>query len=93
MLKTAKVKEVACRHDLSCFKRWPGHTSNIIIDARWVIICRLTARGFTVKLQDLDILAGATSRAGQRLVNAMAAANPEFISYFVSMLARHLLMV
>lgn len=61
-----------------------------IIDARWAITwkmvegnvgvkCRLIVIGFNDTFKDLDTYAGTTSRSGQRLVNAAAAENPEFI--------------
>ena len=93
----AKVKEIAASYDLGCFERCSRHRSNNIIDARWVIIwnmiegnvgvkCRLVVRGFKGKFQDPDVYPGATSRSGQRLVNAVAAGNPKFflISFDVS---------
>ena len=91
-VSAAKVKEIAGVYDLGCFKRWPRHRSDNIIDARWLITwkmiegnvgikCRLTVRGFKDKFQDLDTYAGTTSRSGQRLVNAVAAENPEFILF------------
>lgn len=65
---------------------------NVGGDPRWVITWevidgsvgikrRLTARGFKDKFQDLDTYAGATSRSGQRLANAVAAENVEFILF------------
>ena len=36
-VSNAKVKESAGLYDLGCFKRWPRHKSNNIIDARWDI--------------------------------------------------------
>ena len=91
-VSVAKVKEIAGLYDLGCFKRWPRHKSDNIIDARWVITwnviegnvgikCRLIVRGFKDKFQDLDIYAGSIPRSGQRLVNAVAAENPEFILF------------
>lgn len=53
----AKVNEIAGLYGLGCFKHWPGHTSNSIIDACVVITlemiegnvgvkCRSAVRGF-----------------------------------------------
>ena len=64
-MRKANVKEVAGLFGLGCFKRWPRHKSNKIIDARWVVTwnliggnvgvkCALAVRGFTAKFQDLD---------------------------------------
>lgn len=86
----AKVKEIVGLHDLGCFKRWPGHKSNNIIDARWVttwkviagnasIKWRLVVRGFKDQFQDLRAYTGKTSRAGQRSANAIAAEIPDFV--------------
>ena len=86
----AKVKEIQGLFDLGCFQRLPRAKAHNIIDARWVITwkmiegnvgvqCRLTVRGFKDKFQDLDTYAGPTSRSGQRLVNAVAAENEDFI--------------
>lgn len=43
--------------------------------------CRLTIRWFNYKYLDLDTYVGAISRPGQRLANAVAAGNPEFIIF------------
>ena len=88
----AKVKEIIGLYDLECFKRWPRHKSNNIIDARWVftwkmidgavgVKCRLIVRGFEDRFQDLDTYAGATSGSAQRLVNAVAAGHKEFLLF------------
>ena len=88
----AKVKEITGLYDLGCFKRWPRHKSNNIIDARWVIIwkliegsvgveCRLTVRGFKDTFQDLDAYVGTTGRSGQRLANAVAAGNNDLFFF------------
>lgn len=93
----AKAKDIAWLYDLGCFKRWPRHKSNDIIDARWVITRRviegnvgakrrLTVRGFNDKFQDLVTYAGATSRSGQRLVNAAAAENKDFALFSVDVI-------
>lgn len=91
-VRKAKIKQIAGSYDLGCSKRWPGHRSNSIIDARWVVTwkivevnvgvkCGFTVRGFNDKLQDLDTYAGAISRSGQRFVNAVAVGNPDFILF------------
>ena len=41
--------------------------------------CRLTVQGFKDELQNLDIYADTTGRSGQRLVNAVADENQDFI--------------
>lgn len=54
-MSVAKVKASVGLYGLGCFKRWPRHKSDNIIDARWVVIwkmiegnvgvkCRLTVR-------------------------------------------------
>lgn len=45
------------------------------------INCRLAVRGFKDQFQDSDTYAGATRRAGQRLVDAAAADNFDFILF------------
>ena len=80
-----KVKEIAGLYEFGCFKRWPRHRSDNHSDAGWAIIwkmiegnvgakCRLAVGCFKDKFQDSDIYAGSTSRSGQRLANAVAAA-------------------
>ena len=88
----AKVKEINGLFDLGCFQRYPRAKSHNIIDARWVITwraiegnvgakCRLTVRGFTGQFQDLDTYVGTTRRSGQRIANAVAAENEDFILF------------
>ena len=88
----AQVKEINGLYDLGCFQRFPRTRAHDIIDARWVITwkmiggdsgvkCKLTVRGFKDKCQDFDTYAGATSRAGQRIVNAVAAESEHFILF------------
>ena len=85
----AKIKEINGLYELGCSKRWPIKQSHNIIYARWVIIwkmiegnvgvkCRFAVRGYKDQFQDLDTSAGATSRSGQRLANAIAADNFSF---------------
>ena len=89
----AKFKEIKGLYDLGCFKRARRPDCHNIIDARWVIIWkvmegllgikgRLTARGFKDKMQELETYAGTTSRHGQRIVNAIAAENPDWVLFF-----------
>ena len=91
-VEAAKIKDINGLYDLGCFQRHPRAKSHNIIDARWVITwkmiecnvgakCRFTARGCKGKFQDFDIYAGAISRSGQRLVNALAADNEDFILF------------
>ena len=80
-VSNAKVKAIAGLYELGCFKRWPRHTSNKIIVARWLatwnmiegnvgVKCRLAIRGFKDKFQDLDTYVGncqqVWSKVGQR---------------------------
>ena len=92
MSQRQKVKEIAGLYDLGCFKRWARFKANSIIDAHWVITwtmiegsvgvhCKLAVRGFKGKFQDLDTYAGATSRSGQRLTNAVAVGNKDFLLF------------
>lgn len=96
----AKFKEIACLYELGCFKRWPRHGSNNIIDVGWVIIwkmiegnlgiqCRLTVRWFKDTCQDLGTYVGTTSRSGQRLANAVAVESHDSF-YLVLTLVRRL---
>ena len=91
-VKAIKIKEIQGLFDLGCFQRHPRAKSHNIIDARWAITwkmiegnvgveCRLTVRGFKDKSQDLDTYVGTTTRSGQRLVNAVAAENEDFILF------------
>ena len=50
-----------------------------MIEGNVGIKCRLIVRGFKDRFQVFDIYAGATSRSGQRLVNAVAVGSPGFI--------------
>ena len=88
-VNAAKVKEIPGLYELGCFKRWPRFKSKNAIDARWAIMwkmidsnvgakCRLVVRGLKDQFQDPDAYAGTTSRSGQRVVNAVAAVNPDF---------------
>ena len=88
----AKLKEIKGLFELGCFKRVPRASCRNIIDARWVITwklidgvvaikCRLTARGFKDKMQELETYAGTTSRYGQRIVNAIAAEHEDFVLF------------
>lgn len=40
-VRNANVTEIAGLYDLVCFKRWPGHRSNDIIDAGWVVTLKV----------------------------------------------------
>lgn len=96
-VKQAKITKIKGFYDLCCFQRHPRDKSHNAIDARWAIIwnmfegnvgaqCRFTVRGFRDNFQDFDIYAGATSRSGQRIVNAVVAELEgfSFISFDVS---------
>ena len=89
----AKVKEISGFCDFGCFQRYPRAKSHNIIDARWVITwkmiegsvavkCRFIVRGFKDRSQDFDTYVGTISRSAQRVVNAVAVENNDFI--FVS---------
>ena len=52
-----------------------------MIDGNIDVKCRFAVRGFKDRVQDLDVYAGTTSRSGQRLANAVAVENPEFILF------------
>ena len=89
-VSVAKVKKITGPYELGCFKRWPKHRSDNIIDVKWVVTwkriegnvgikCKLTIKNFKDKSQDLDTYARTTSRSGQRLINAAAAESPDVI--------------
>ena len=52
-----------------------------MIEGNGGVKCGLAVRRFKDKFQDPDAYAGAISRRGQRLVNAVATENPEFILF------------
>ena len=80
----SKYKEIKGLFDLNCFKRMPRKLAKNILDTRWVITwkivegvrvikCRITLRGFKDREQSYETFAGTASRAGQRVINSLAA--------------------
>ena len=91
-VSTAEVKGTKGFFALGCFQRCVRDTAHNIIDARWVVHpkmiggnvgvkCGLTVRGFKDQFPDLDTDAGTTSRSDQRIVNAVASGNDDFILF------------
>lgn len=80
-VRKANVTEINGLFELGCFQRWPRSRSHKMIDGNLGANCMLTVRGFKDEFQDLDAYAGTTGRSGQRLVNAVAAENPDFILF------------
>ena len=87
----ATVNEIIGLYKFGCFTRWPRHSSNNIIDARWVITrkmsggnvgirCPLTI-AFNDKFQDPDIYASATIWFGRPLANIVAIEGPGFVLF------------
>ena len=83
-ITAGKLKEIQGLYDFGCFERCPWARCRNIIDARpvatWKMVdgvlsikCRLAARGFNDKMQQLEKYAGTTLRSGQRLVNVVVA--------------------
>ena len=52
-----------------------------MIEGNAVVKYRLTVRGFKDEFQDLDTYAGTTRQSGQRLLDAVAAENEDFIMF------------